>query len=69
MSISQIASSVSESVTLAWDPGHESRRHPVHGGALRKVPKEILDPVNTWGNKDEYWQRYDGLAARFIENF
>ncbi|MFH1764514.1 MAG: hypothetical protein ABIF09_10015 [Gemmatimonadota bacterium] len=25
--------------------------------------------MNTWGNKDEYWQRYDGLAARFIENF
>jgi phosphoenolpyruvate carboxykinase (ATP) len=33
------------------------------------VPEEILDPVNTWGNKDEYWERYDGLAARFIENF
>jgi phosphoenolpyruvate carboxykinase (ATP) len=33
------------------------------------VPNEILDPVNTWGNKDEYWDRYDGLAARFIENF
>jgi hypothetical protein len=34
-----------------------------------KVPSEILGPVNTWGNKNEYWQRYDGLAARFIENF
>ncbi|MGW8266691.1 MAG: phosphoenolpyruvate carboxykinase (ATP) [Longimicrobiales bacterium] len=34
-----------------------------------EVPEDILDPVNTWGNKDEYWERYDGLAARFIENF
>jgi len=33
------------------------------------VPEEILDPVNTWGDKAEYWDRYDGLAARFIENF
>jgi phosphoenolpyruvate carboxykinase (ATP) len=33
------------------------------------VPDDILDPVNTWGNRDEYWDRYDGLAARFIENF
>jgi len=33
------------------------------------VPEEILDPVNTWGDKNEYWERYDGLAARFIENF
>jgi len=33
------------------------------------VPEKILDPANTWGNKDEYWGRYDGLAARFIENF
>jgi phosphoenolpyruvate carboxykinase (ATP) len=33
------------------------------------VPEDVLDPVNTWGDKDEYWNRYDGLAARFIENF
>ena len=33
------------------------------------VPEKILDPANTWGDKDEYWGRYDGLAARFIENF
>ena len=33
------------------------------------VPEEILDPVNTWGDKNEYWERYDGLSARFIENF
>jgi len=33
------------------------------------VPAEILDPVNTWPNKDEYMRKYDALAARFIENF
>jgi len=33
------------------------------------VPQEVLDPANTWGSKDEYWKRYDGLAARYIENF
>ncbi|MFO7654830.1 MAG: phosphoenolpyruvate carboxykinase (ATP) [Candidatus Krumholzibacteriia bacterium] len=34
-----------------------------------EVPAEVLVPENTWGDKDEYWRRYDGLAARFIENF
>jgi len=33
------------------------------------VPEDVLEPANSWGNKDEYWRRYDGLAARFIENF
>ena len=33
------------------------------------VPQDILEPSNSWGNKEEYWKRYDGLAARFIENF
>jgi phosphoenolpyruvate carboxykinase (ATP) len=33
------------------------------------VPEDILEPSNSWGNKDEYWQKYDALAARFIENF
>ncbi|MBU0616498.1 MAG: phosphoenolpyruvate carboxykinase (ATP), partial [Planctomycetes bacterium] len=33
------------------------------------VPAEILDPENTWKNKDEYWQKYDELAARFADNF
>ena len=28
-----------------------------------------LEPSNSWGNKDEYWKKYDALAARFIENF
>lgn len=33
------------------------------------VPEDVLEPANAWGNKEEYWQRYDALAARFIENF
>lgn len=33
------------------------------------VPEDILEPSNSWGNKAEYWKKYDGLAARFIENF
>jgi phosphoenolpyruvate carboxykinase (ATP) len=33
------------------------------------VPEEVLDPSTSWGNKDEYWKRYDALAARYIENF
>jgi phosphoenolpyruvate carboxykinase (ATP) len=34
-----------------------------------EVPTEVLDPSTSWGNKDEYWKRYDALAARYIENF
>jgi phosphoenolpyruvate carboxykinase (ATP) len=33
------------------------------------VPTDILDPSNSWGNKDEYWKKYDALAALYIENF
>lgn len=33
------------------------------------VPDDILIPETSWGNKDEYWNKYDALAARFIENF
>jgi phosphoenolpyruvate carboxykinase (ATP) len=29
----------------------------------------VLDPSLSWGDKDEYWRRYDALAARFRENF
>ena len=34
-----------------------------------EVPRDVLDPANTWGNKDEYWKTYDGIAARYLENF
>lgn len=33
------------------------------------VPEDVLEPSNSWGNKEEYWTRYDSLAARYIENF
>jgi phosphoenolpyruvate carboxykinase (ATP) len=34
-----------------------------------EVPNDVLEPSNSWGDKDEYWKKYDALAARFIENF
>ena len=34
-----------------------------------EVPDEVLDPSSSWGDADEYWRRYDGLAARYIDNF
>jgi phosphoenolpyruvate carboxykinase (ATP) len=33
------------------------------------VPEDVLEPSSSWGDKDEYWKKYDALAARFIENF
>jgi phosphoenolpyruvate carboxykinase (ATP) len=33
------------------------------------VPSDILDPASTWPSRDEYFKKYDALAARFIENF
>ena len=49
------------------------RQDPVFGFDVPKscegVPTNILDPANTWGSRDEYFKKYDGLAARFIENF
>jgi phosphoenolpyruvate carboxykinase (ATP) len=33
------------------------------------VPSDVLDPSTSWGNKEEYWRRYDALVARYIENF
>lgn len=34
-----------------------------------EVPEDVLEPANAWSNKEEYWKKYDALAARFIENF
>jgi phosphoenolpyruvate carboxykinase (ATP) len=49
------------------------RLDPVFGFEVPEVcegvPSEILDPANTWGDRNLYFQRYDALAARFIENF
>ena len=33
------------------------------------MPSGILDPASTWPSREEYMKKYDGLAARFIENF
>jgi phosphoenolpyruvate carboxykinase (ATP) len=53
--------------------GVEFRTDPVFGFdvpvACEGVPKQILDPANTWGSREEYYRKYDALAARFIENF
>jgi len=49
------------------------RKDPVFGFDVpvecEGVPSDILDPANTWGDRDEYYRKYDALAARFIENF
>ena len=46
---------------------------PVFGFEVPKtcegVPTDILDPANTWPSREEYYKKYDALAARFIENF
>lgn len=33
------------------------------------VPEEVFEPSNAWGDKDDYWRKYDALASRYIENF
>ncbi len=33
------------------------------------VPDEVFDPTTAWADKNEYWQKYDALAARYIANF
>jgi phosphoenolpyruvate carboxykinase (ATP) len=33
------------------------------------VPEDVLEPSLSWGSKEEYWKKYDALAARYIENF
>jgi len=49
------------------------KKDPVFGfdvpTSCEGVPAEILDPANTWPSRDEYFKKYDALAARFIENF
>lgn len=39
---------------------------PVH---CPEVPDEVFEPSNAWGDKKEYWKKYDALVARYIENF
>ncbi|MFO7608346.1 MAG: phosphoenolpyruvate carboxykinase (ATP) [Candidatus Krumholzibacteriia bacterium] len=53
--------------------GVEYRQDELFGFAVPTrcpdVPDEVLDPSSSWGDKDDYWRRYDALAARFRENF
>ncbi len=34
-----------------------------------EVPSEILDPISTWADKEDYNRRYQNLAVKFVENF
>jgi phosphoenolpyruvate carboxykinase (ATP) len=33
------------------------------------VPSDVFEPSNAWGDKKDYWRKYDALVARYIENF
>ncbi len=33
------------------------------------VPDDVFQPEKAWGNKEEYWKKYDALASMYIENF
>jgi phosphoenolpyruvate carboxykinase (ATP) len=51
----------------------EFRVDPVFGFEVptecEGIPAKILNPANTWPSKEDYDQKYQALAARFIENF
>jgi phosphoenolpyruvate carboxykinase (ATP) len=51
----------------------EYKKDPIFGfdvpTTCEGVPSDILDPASTWPSRDEYFKKYDALAARFIENF
>lgn len=34
-----------------------------------EVPEDVLNPINTWENKDEYYEKANELAESFIKNF
>ncbi len=53
--------------------GVKYRQHPVFGvlvpAACPGVPAEILDPRNTWADKDAYDRTASNLAEKFVANF
>jgi len=36
---------------------------------LDGVDTEVLNPINTWSNQEEYAQTLENLATMFVENF
>ena len=53
--------------------GVETYADPVFGFEVPTscpgVPTDILYPARAWPSEDEYWDRYNQLAASFIGNF
>jgi len=51
----------------------EFEEHPVFGMMMPKhcpgVPSEVLNPRNTWDDKEAYDQKAKELAAQFVKNF
>jgi phosphoenolpyruvate carboxykinase (ATP) len=51
----------------------EYKKDPIFGfdvpTTCEGVPPRILDPAGTWPSREEYFKKYDALAARFIDNF
>lgn len=51
----------------------EFTKHPIFGVEMPTncpgVPAEILNPRNTWGNKEEYDTKATELATKFVKNF
>jgi phosphoenolpyruvate carboxykinase (ATP) len=51
----------------------EYRKDKLFGFSIPKtcpgVPDDVFEPSNAWGDKDDYWKKYDALVSRYIENF
>ena len=53
--------------------GVDYSEHPVFGlqvpATCDGVPGEVLDPKNTWADKDAYDTKANDLASKFVSNF